>query len=133
MYMISYAVLAASAVGSVMQLRHLAKNGQPDLKLYDFIDNVVYIGLGFLMLGLITGAAWAKEAWGHYWSWDPKETWALITLAAFLIYIHLRLGSSRGVNPKLVLWVPPVGLILLMITWLGVSYLPAAQMSVHVY
>jgi ABC-type transport system involved in cytochrome c biogenesis permease subunit len=132
-YMLSYAVLAASAVGSVIQLRHLSATGQPDKGLYDFIDNVVHVGLGFLMLGLITGAAWAKEAWGHYWSWDPKETWALITLAAFLAYLHLRLSPSRETSARLVLMVPPVGLVLLMVTWLGVSLLPAAMGSVHVY
>jgi ABC-type transport system involved in cytochrome c biogenesis permease subunit len=133
MYMLSYAVLAASAVGSVFQLRHLANSGQADPSLYDFIDNVVYVGLGFLMLGLITGAAWAKEAWGHYWSWDPKETWALITLAAFLVYLHLRLSPAKVHKQQFVLLVPPIGLILLMITWIGVSYLPAARASVHVY
>ncbi|MDR0620998.1 MAG: cytochrome c biogenesis protein CcsA [Deltaproteobacteria bacterium] len=133
MYMLSYAVLAASAVGSFIQLRNISRSGQPDPGLYDFIDNVVYVGLGFLALGLIIGAAWAKAAWGHYWSWDPKETWALITLAAFLLYIHLRLSPAKMARPKLVLMVPPVGLILLLITWLGVSYLPAAQASVHVY
>ncbi|MDR1085045.1 MAG: cytochrome c biogenesis protein CcsA [Deltaproteobacteria bacterium] len=133
MYMLSYAVLAASAVGSFIQLRNIKVKGKADKALYDFIDNVVCVGLGFLMLGLITGAVWAKEAWGHYWSWDPKETWALITLAAFLIYLHLRLSSVRDVSPTLVLLVPPIGLILLMVTWIGVSYLPSAAGSVHVY
>jgi ABC-type transport system involved in cytochrome c biogenesis permease subunit len=131
--MLSYAVLAASAVGAVMQIKLLASVGRTDGKLYDFMDNVVYIGVGFLMLGLITGAVWAQQAWGQYWSWDPKETWALITLTAFLVYIHLRLTATKGRKEFLVLLVPPVGLVLLMITWLGVSYLPAAMDSVHVY
>ncbi|MDR1395997.1 MAG: cytochrome c biogenesis protein CcsA [Deltaproteobacteria bacterium] len=133
LYMLSYAVLAASAVGSVIQLRHLAKTGRPDPELFSFIDNVVCLGLGFLMLGLITGAAWAKAAWGHYWSWDPKETWALVTLAAYLAYLHLRFSPGRLKESRPVLWLLPLGLILLMITWLGVSYLPAARGSVHVY
>jgi ABC-type transport system involved in cytochrome c biogenesis permease subunit len=133
MYMLSYAVLAAAAVGSVIQLRCLSKQGEPDAVLFDFIDNVVHVGLGFLMLGLITGAAWAKEAWGHYWSWDPKETWALVTLTAFLAYLHLRLSPPRRLSQRAVLAVPPIGLVLLMITWLGVSYLPAAQGSIHAY
>jgi ABC-type transport system involved in cytochrome c biogenesis permease subunit len=133
LYMLSYAVLAASAVGAVIQIRNVGSKGGPDASLDDFLDNVVNVGLGFLMLGLISGAVWAKRAWGHYWSWDPKETWALITLAAYLTYVHLRLGPKSVARPRVVLLVPAIGLILLMITWLGVSYLPAARGSVHVY
>ena len=128
-YILAYSILAVAAIAAVIQLRKISRSG-PDLALYSFLDNLVYIGLGFLMLGLISGAAWAKEAWGDYWSWDPKETWAFITAAAYLLYIHLRL---RETSPRLTLWTLPVALILLMITWLGVSYLPTAQMSVHVY
>ena len=74
--------------------------------------------------------SWAKEAWGHYWSWDPKETWAFVTAAAYLVYIHLRL---RHAPERVVLWTLPISFILLMITWIGVNYLPAAQGSIHVY
>ena len=126
-YMLSYSILAVAAIASLVQLR---KKDQADPRLYGFLDNVVYIGLGFLMLGLISGAAWAKEAWGHYWSWDPKETWAFVTAAAYLLYIHLRLRDAR---PTLTLLTLPLGFILLMFTWLGVSFLPAASNSAHVY
>jgi ABC-type transport system involved in cytochrome c biogenesis permease subunit len=128
-YMLSYSILAVAAASGLVQLRKMNR-GQADPQLYAFIDNVVYIGLGFLMLGLISGAAWAKEAWGHYWSWDPKETWALITAAAYLLYIHLRLNDAR---PALTLLTLPLGFLLLLFTWLGVSLLPAASGSVHVY
>jgi ABC-type transport system involved in cytochrome c biogenesis permease subunit len=128
-YMLSYANLAVAAVASLAQLRKMGR-GQADPQIYAFLDNVVRMGLGFLMLGLISGAAWAKEAWGHYWSWDPKETWAFITAAAYLLYIHLRLRDAR---PTLTLLTLPLGFILLMITWLGGSFLPAARGSVHVY
>jgi ABC-type transport system involved in cytochrome c biogenesis permease subunit len=132
-YMLSYAVLAASALGAVVQFKMLIKSGKSDRKLYSFIDDTVGIGLGFLMLGLITGALWAKEAWGHYWSWDPKETWALITMAAFLGYLHFRLNPPRGFGEYAGLLLPPAGLIILLFTWLGVSLLPSAAGSVHVY
>lgn len=128
-YILSYSMLGAATIGAIMQLYRFDKKG-PDPKLYDFMDNITYVGFGFLILGLLMGAVWAKEAWGHYWSWDPKETWAFITCAGYLVYIHLRLQNRL---PKLTLWMLPIAFILLMITWIGVNYLPAAQNSVHVY
>ena len=128
-YILSYSMLGAATIASFMQI-HKLNRGVATQKLYQFIDNIVYIGFGFLMLGLLMGAIWAKDAWGHYWSWDPKETWAFITSAAYLIYIHMRLQNR---HPKITLWMLPIAFVLLMITWIGVSYLPAAQSSVHVY
>ena len=128
-YILSYAMLAAAMIASFIQLRKLGL-GNPDSKLYLLMDNLVYIGFGFLMLGMLMGCVWAKEAWGHYWSWDLKETWAFITAAAYLVYIHMR---SQKYHPTFTLWVLPVAFILLLITWIGVNYLPAAQNSVHVY
>ena len=127
-YMLSYAMMAVATITSIILLRK--GSAAPEPELHNFLDNVVYLGFGFLMLGLLSGALWAKEAWGNYWSWDPKETWAFITASAYLIFIHLRL---RKAFPKLALVMLPLALVLLMITWLGVSYLPSAQGSVHVY
>lgn len=128
-YILSYSMLGAATIAAFVQLVNMKKNNI-DEKLYDFMDNIVYVGFGFLMLGLLMGALWAKEAWGHYWSWDPKETWAFVTCAAYLVYIHLRLQSK---HPKFTLWMLPISFIMLMITWVGVNYLPAAQNSIHVY
>lgn len=128
-YMLSYAMFAAATIASIIQLNKVKKN-KIDNQLYDFIDNIVYIGFGFLMLGLLMGAVWAKEAWGHYWSWDPKETWAFITCAGYLTYIHMRLQNK---HIKMTLWTLPISFILLMITWIGVNYLPTAANSVHTY
>jgi ABC-type transport system involved in cytochrome c biogenesis permease subunit len=128
-YILSYAMLGAATIASIVQLRKLSA-GVPDKSLYRLTDNLVYSGFGFLMLGMLTGCVWAKAAWGHYWTWDPKETWAFITAAAYLIYIHARL---RRYHPKFTLWVLPVAFTLLMITWIGVNYLPSARRSVHVY
>lgn len=132
LYMLSYSLLAASAIAAVAQLWRISKKAAPDKGLANLIDNAVRAGLGFIMLGLITGAVWAKEAWGHYWSWDPKETWAFVTLAAYLAYLHLRL-DRRGVRLRAALMMLPLGFIFLMITWLGLSFLPTAQISVHSY
>jgi len=68
------------------------------LSLIESIDNLSYrtISFGFplLTIGIIAGAVWANEAWGSYWSWDPKETWALITWLVFAAYLHARITKS---------------------------------------
>ena len=128
-YILSYSMLGAAAIAAIIQLRRL-NSGNPDKNLYQLTDNLVYAGFGFLMLGMLMGCAWAKEAWGHYWSWDPKETWAFVTAAAYLVYIHARLKNH---HPKFGLWVLLAAFVFLMITWIGVNYLPAARGSIHVY
>lgn len=129
-YILSYAMFGAATIGAFVQLRKVHRKGYSDEKIFNFIDNIVYVGFGFLVLGMLMGAVWAKEAWGHYWSWDPKETWAFVTSMAYLAYIHIRL---YGKYDKVALWALPIAFILLMVTWIGVNYLPAAQGSVHVY
>lgn len=96
------------------------------------VDNLVYVSFAFLTIGMLFGALWAKEAWGHYWSWDPKETWAAITWIAYLIYIHYRrLPQQRN---RLAFWMLIVSFVLLQMCWWGINYLPSAQSSsVHVY
>ncbi|WP_085537388.1 cytochrome c biogenesis protein CcsA [Massilibacteroides vaginae] len=128
-YILSYAMLGAATIASFILLKNQS-NGVHDDNLYRLTDNVVYIGFGFLVLGMLMGAVWAKEAWGHYWSWDPKETWAFVTSAAYLVYIHMRLQPSHA---KFTLWMLPFAFLLLMITWIGVNYLPSAANSIHVY
>ena len=95
-------------------------------------DDLVYVSLAFLTIGMLFGALWAKEAWGHYWSWDPKETWAAITWLAYLIYIHYRqLPRHRN---RLALWMLIISFVLLQMCWWGINYLPSAQgSSVHTY
>ena len=94
--------------------------------------SLVYVSLAFLTIGMLFGALWAKEAWGHYWSWDPKETWAAITWIAYLIYIHYRqLPQQRR---RLALWMLIGSFVLLQMCWWGINYLPSAQgSSVHTY
>lgn len=127
-YILSYAFLSAATIAAIILLY---RKDLADRSLVRLLDNVVYIGFGLLMVGLLLGAVWAKEAWGHYWSWDPKETWAFITAAGYLIFIHLRLRETK--IHRLTLWIVIFSFVLLMITWKGVNYLPAAQGSIHVY
>ena len=95
-------------------------------------DDLVYVSLAFLTIGMLFGALWAKEAWGHYWSWDPKETWAAITWIAYLVYIHYRQIPSH--RERLALWMLIISFVLLQMCWWGINYLPSAQgSSVHTY
>lgn len=95
------------------------------LKLLQSIDNWSYriIGLGFpfLTLGIISGGVWANEAWGSYWSWDPKETWALITWLIFATYLHARI--TKGWIGKKTALVGTLGFFSIWICYLGVNFL----------
>ena len=129
-YMMAYALLGAAVVMSVYLL--FFKKGTDTDKEMEITDNLAYVGLSFMTLGMLMGALWAKEAWGHYWSWDPKETWAAITWLAYLVYVHYRQYRPRIVRPAL--WILIIAFILLQMCWWGINYLPSAQgMSVHTY
>lgn len=129
-YMMAYALLGAAVVMSVYLL--FFKKGTDTDKEMEITDNLAYVGLSFMTLGMLMGALWAKEAWGHYWSWDPKETWAAITWLAYLVYVHYRQYHPRIVRPAL--WVLIIAFILLQMCWWGINYLPSAQgVSVHTY
>nr|YP_007890177.1 heme attachment to plastid cytochrome c [Pleodorina starrii]AFY64446.1 heme attachment to plastid cytochrome c [Pleodorina starrii] len=87
------------------------------------LDSLSYriIGLGFpcLTIGILSGAVWANEAWGSYWSWDPKETWALLTWLVFAIYLHTRLTKGwQGEKPALI---ASLGFMLVWFCFLGVN------------
>ena len=95
------------------------------LNLLESLDNLSYriIGLGFplLTIGIISGAVWANEAWGSYWSWDPKETWALITWLVFAAYLHARITKSwQGKKPAIL---ASIGFIVVWVCYLGVNFL----------
>lgn len=93
--------------------------------LLEIIDIWSYrlIGLGFpfLTLGIISGAVWANEAWGAYWSWDPKESWALITWLTFAIYLHARL--IKGWNGQKTATIGSIGFVIIWVCYLGVNFL----------
>ena len=95
------------------------------LTLADTLDNISYriIGLGFplLTIGIIAGAVWANEAWGSYWSWDPKETWALITWLVFAAYLHARI--TRGWQGRRPAILAASGFLVVWICYLGVNIL----------
>ena len=136
-YMFAYAVLGAATVMAVYLLfikkKTTESTNQPITdEESDITDNLVYVGLAFLTIGMLFGALWAKEAWGHYWSWDPKETWAAITWLAYLVYVHYR--NLPHHRERLALWILIASFFLLQMCWWGINYLPSAQgSSVHTY
>ncbi|NP_050696.1 cytochrome c biogenesis protein (chloroplast) [Guillardia theta] len=96
-----------------------------NFNLLETLDNLSYrtIGFGFplLTIGIIAGAVWANEAWGTYWSWDPKETWALITWLVFAAYLHARITKSwTGERPA---YLAALGFVVVWICYLGVNFL----------
>ena len=131
-YMFAYAVFGVATLMAILLLiKEKSLNAQLS-SLNSQLDDLVYVGLAFMTIGMLFGALWAKEAWGHYWSWDPKETWAAITWFAYLVYVHYKQLPIH--KPKLALWVLLISFVLLQMCWWGINYLPSAQgSSVHVY
>lgn len=98
----------------------------------EWLDMVSYraasLGLLFLTFTIITGSIWAERAWGSYWSWDPKETWSLVTWLIYMLYLHLRI--RRGWKGRGAAIFAVVGFICVIFTYIGVnSFLP----GVHSY
>nr|YP_010250765.1 cytochrome c heme attachment protein [Bletilla sinensis]QTV76361.1 cytochrome c heme attachment protein [Bletilla sinensis]URC16693.1 cytochrome c heme attachment protein [Bletilla sinensis] len=84
---------------------------------------VISLGFTFLTIGILSGAVWANEAWGSYWNWDPKETWAFITWTIFAIYLHTRTNSKlqdKGANSA---FVASIGFLLIWICYFGINLL----------
>ena len=125
-YMAGYALLATATLLALYQL--IRKNGS----LMGVTDSLAYLGTAFLTFGMLFGALWAKEAWGHYWGWDPKETWAAITWLACLLYIHFR--KARPAEWRTACGMLLFAFVCLQFCWWGINYLPSARgHSIHTY
>lgn len=132
-YMICYALLGAATLLTIVSafVNRSKATAQPKDH-PSAIDNLVYAGLSLMTVGMLFGALWAKDAWGHYWAWDPKETWAAATWLLYLTYIHLRISCPSKAKVAACLLV--FAFCCLQMCWWGINYLPAAQaISVHTY
>lgn len=129
-YMFAYAMMGAVTLFTLyLWLRPSRK--EPTAEEMGVCDNLVRIGWAFLTLGMVMGALWAKEAWGDYWTWDPKETWAAATWLGYLLYLHLR-KQIKDYNVLFALLI--FSFLMLQMCWYGINYLPSAQgASIHVY
>ena len=129
---ISYASFALSCAMSIIYLMKLREKekGQEETRLttlfpsLDSLDGLVYktivVGFPLLTLGIVTGAAWANYAWGSYWSWDPKETWSLITWFVYATFLHARFAREwRGKRTALL---SIIGFAAVIFTYFGVNY-----------
>ncbi len=131
-YMVAYALLASTILYSARGFYFYSKGLVKPLE--DILvraDVLIYIGFAMATYGITFGALWAKEAWGSYWAWDPKESWALVSWLAYLVYIHFRYKYRN--KHILALWLLIVCFILLLVGWHGVDYMPSAQQSMHSY
>jgi len=122
---LSYSAFALSCAVSVIYLLKLRKErkgekGEDMTGLFpalDSLDELIYrtiaVGFPLLTIGIVTGAAWANYAWGSYWSWDPKETWSLITWFVYAIFLHARVTAILSI----------IGFVAVIFTYFGVNYL----------
>jgi cytochrome c-type biogenesis protein CcsB len=127
---LGYASFAVSFGISILYLiqdkKGAAKEGGsrwlPSISILDEINyKSIVIGFPMLTLGIVTGAAWANYAWGSYWSWDPKETWSLITWFVYAAFLHARLTRDWRGRKAAILSI--VGFSAVLFTYFGVNYL----------
>jgi cytochrome c-type biogenesis protein CcsB len=127
------AFTAAFGCGLIYLLKNMEKDDAGKLAVFlgklpalTILDALIYqstaLGFVFLTVGIMTGSIWAHDAWGSYWSWDPKETWSLITWLIYAIMLHSR--HVRGWRGKRMAILALVGFACVLFTYLGVNYLP---------
>jgi cytochrome c-type biogenesis protein CcsB len=93
---------------------------QDKANVYDEITyRCVAFGFPLLTIGIILGGMWANEAWGNYWSWDPKESMSLVTLLGYGVYLHLRINGEH--TARTLSWVSVTGFLLMLVTYFGVN------------
>jgi cytochrome c-type biogenesis protein CcsB len=119
-YWAVYFGISALIVGGILFGRKRIAEKLPS---FEILDDVMYksiaVGFAFFTIATVLGALWAAEAWGGYWSWDPKETWALIVWLNYAAWLHMRL--MKGLRGTLAAWWALVGLAVTTFAFLGVN------------
>ena len=119
-YWIGYLAVSAAIVGSILMGRKRIASRLPS---FEILDDVMYksiaVGFAFFTIATVLGALWAAEAWGGYWSWDPKETWALIVWLNYAAWLHMRL--MKGLRGTVAAWWALGGLAVTTFAFLGVN------------
>lgn len=125
---VGYSAFAISFITAVL---YLAKSKWPHILILKYLPDVSFLdnlssrsiawGLPFLSMGIVLGAIWANDTWGSYWSWDPKETWSLITWLIYAAYLHARI--TRGWKGKKAAVLSIVGFLSMIFLYWGVSFI----------
>jgi cytochrome c-type biogenesis protein CcsB len=119
-YWLGYSAISALIVGGILLGRKRIASRLPS---YEILDDVMYkaiaVGFAFFTIATVLGALWAAEAWGGYWSWDPKETWALIVWLNYAAWLHMRL--MKGLRGTVAAWWALAGLAVTTFAFLGVN------------
>ena len=118
----SYAAFVLAGCGGLRWLLQEKKASQAALVQLDYLCYRL-VALGFLLLTIVilSGAIWAEQAWSAFWTWDPKETWALITWILYAIYLHLRL--RKKLSGKVMAWYVVIAVPVVLFTFVGVNTL----------
>jgi ABC-type transport system involved in cytochrome c biogenesis permease subunit len=130
-YTLSYALATVGFVLTMADLLRRAPHRLQDRERYESASyHVTRLAFPFMTFGLISGAMWAERAWGAYWSWDPKETWALATWTLYLVYFLCR--RDKGLRPYASV-AQLLAFVALLITFLAVNLLPTLGSILHGY
>lgn len=117
-YMVAYSLMAIALILALVNRRKFTLT----------VDRMVAASSALIAIGMLCGAVWARQAWGDYWTWDPKECLAAVTWTISLIYLHICREKRKILTAVLAL-----AFIALQFTWYGVNYLPSADKSLHTY
>ena len=116
-----FALAFGAAILYLVQDRRPRASLPPLAQLDRLIYRATVLGFLLLTLGILTGAVWAETAWGRYWSWDPKETWSLITWLIYATLLHARF--LKGWHGRRIAWLAVLGFMAMLFTYFGVSFL----------
>ncbi|MBN1881485.1 MAG: c-type cytochrome biogenesis protein CcsB [Deltaproteobacteria bacterium] len=126
----SYAAFAFSFVVAILYLWRKNREESilpPEKTLDELIYRGILVGMPLLTIGIITGSAWAHYAWGSYWSWDPKETWSLVTWIVYALFLHARLMAGWQGRRTALLSI--IGFLAVLFTFFGVNFVLAGLHS----
>ncbi|HVN95993.1 MAG TPA: cytochrome c biogenesis protein CcsA [Syntrophorhabdaceae bacterium] len=117
---VAYAAFAVASMASILRVAGMGRFAPSAERLDEINYKSIIIGFPMLTSGILTGAVWAHYAWGSYWSWDPKETWSLITWIVYALFLHVRLKGVRGKKSAIL---SIVGFASVLVTYFVVNFI----------